>query len=146
MILSVDHHRRVAGDDEEDLLLVAFHLVVLGNLAARLDLHEVDSERLTAECPAHERPAARPLELVAVGDDEPVLFGHAIPPLRQGRPAGVNLSLGVRGGQDEATKGSGPVAIEGVGTDARLLRGGYGRLTPAAGRWRVCVANGKETG
>ena len=41
MVDSVDHHGRVAGEDDEDLLLVAARLVVLGDRLPRRQLHDV---------------------------------------------------------------------------------------------------------
>src|SRR5450755_1665513 len=78
VFLAVDHERWCAGDHEEQLFLVAFCFIVLGDRPAGWDLDEVDAERLAVERAAHERPATRPFELVAVRDCVPVSMLHLL--------------------------------------------------------------------
>jgi hypothetical protein len=78
VLLAVDHERRCAGDHEEQLFLVAFCFIVLGDRPAGWNLDEVDAERLAVKRPAHERPATRLLELVAVRDRVPVSMLHLL--------------------------------------------------------------------
>ena len=49
VLLAVDDERSVALDDEEDLLLLALGLVVLGNPVVGLELDEIHPERAEPE-------------------------------------------------------------------------------------------------
>src|SRR3954453_14136989 len=72
MLLAVDHDHRLALHHDEDLLLVALRLVVLGDRVALLDLDDVEAEGRDLEPAANERPAAVRLEVVQVPDREAV--------------------------------------------------------------------------
>src|SRR5436309_1802602 len=66
--LAVDDDCRLAAQDEEDLLLVAQGLVVLGDAAARRDRDEVDAERVEPQRPPDEQPVAVPFAVIAVDE------------------------------------------------------------------------------
>src|SRR5215831_3763133 len=92
MVLAVDHDHRASLEDDEDLLLVALGLVVLGDRVALLDLDHVEAERADAEAASHELPAPVPVELAQMPDREALGHGRTIwegqTPCRRG------LSLG----------------------------------------------------
>src|SRR4029079_10370138 len=68
---AVDDQRRCACEDEEQLLVVALNLVVLGDRLTGWQLHLVDTERGDAERAPDQHPlAVLPLELVVVPDGE----------------------------------------------------------------------------
>src|SRR5207245_2247638 len=70
VILTVDHHRRLPVEHDEDLFLVAVGLVVLGNRLACWDRDEAHPERAEPERAAEQDPVAVPLDVVAVDDGE----------------------------------------------------------------------------
>ena len=66
----VDDQARRALEHEEDLLLVAVGLVVLGDPLAGRDLDQVHAERLEPERAADEQPVAGALEILAAADGD----------------------------------------------------------------------------
>src|SRR5262245_6581219 len=84
MVFALDDHDGVALEHDEDLLLVAIDLVVLGDRIALLDLDDVQAERADVQPAADELPAPILLEFAELPDRESVR-GHRVRRLTQGQ-------------------------------------------------------------